>query len=386
MSRTPKIHLFSSESVSSGHSDKLADQISDHILDAVLRKDPNARVACEVLLKSDLVVLAGEITTFAKIDYEAIARQTIIGVGYNHPSIGLDGHSCKVITAIEEQSPDIAQGINVGEGLYTDLGAGDQGLMFGFACDETPNYMPAPIYYAHRLLENLQKHREHGQVPWLRPDAKSQVTVSYRDDHLDHIPCIVLSTQHNDEVTHEEISEYVIEGVIKKTIPLEYLSHTQYLINPTGKFIVGGPASDTGLTGRKIVVDTYGGRGGHGGGAFSGKDPTKVDRSAAYMVRYIAKNIVASGLARRCLIQVAYAIGFPHPVSLWVDDYGTGIYDSYRLTEIVRETFSLKPIDIINHLGLRAPIYSDTAVYGHFGRAQFPWEKTDSLDILKQIK
>lgn len=383
MSRTTKLDLFSSESVSSGHPDKLADQISDSILDALLSQDPYARVACEVLLKSDLVVLAGEITTTCEVDYEAIARKTILDVGYNHESLGMDGARCRVLLAIDQQSPDIALGINEGEGLYPELGAGDQGLMFGFACDETPDLMPAPLYYAHKLLQNLQTKREQRQVSWLRPDAKSQVTVAYKDDKMSHIPCIVLSTQHDPDIAHHTIEEYVIEELIKKTIPQRYLKSTRYLINPTGQFVVGGPLGDTGLTGRKIVVDTYGGRGGHGGGAFSGKDPTKVDRSAAYMVRHIAKHIVASGLAKRCLIQVAYAIGFPHPVSLWVDDYGTSHHGTEKLTELVGQVFSLKPLDIIKTLGLRSPIYRETSVYGHFGRSQFPWEKTDKLDKFK---
>ena len=385
MRRTTKLQLFSSESVSSGHPDKLADQISDAILDAVLSEDPYGRVACETLVKSNLVVLAGEITTTAKVDYEAIARKTILDVGYDHESLGMDGKNCEVMVAIDQQSADIAVGINEGEGLYTELGAGDQGLMFGFACNETQDLMPAPIYYAHKLLQNLQTMRERSQVSWLRPDSKSQVTVAYENDEIKHIPCIVLSTQHSPEVSYKVLEEYLIEELIKKTIPEAYLQNTRYLINPTGQFIVGGPLGDTGLTGRKIVVDTYGGRGGHGGGAFSGKDPTKVDRSAAYMVRYIAKNIVASGLAKRCLIQVAYAIGFPHPVSLWVDDYGSSTYGAKKLTEIVQGMFSLKPVDIINSLQLRAPIYKETAVYGHFGREQFPWEKTDQASSLKAL-
>jgi len=370
--------LFSSESVSAGHPDKMADQISDAILDELLRQDPYSRVACETLLKSDLVVVAGEISSQATIDVENIVRQTILDIGYDDSKYGIDGRKCRVIQAIDQQSADIAIGINEGEGIFSDQGAGDQGLMFGFACDETPQLMPAPIYYAHKLLKKLRQAYEQRQVPWLRADAKSQVTINYSPDHsVLSVPCVVLSTQHDPGIKHQEIQDFVIEEIIKKTIPHDYLKKCSYLINPTGQFVVGGPLGDTGLTGRKIIVDTYGGQGGHGGGAFSGKDPTKVDRSAAYMVRYIAKNMVASGIVKRCLIQVAYAIGVPEPVSIWIDDYGTAKCPPRELKEIVLQHFSLKPKDIIEHLQLRRPIYQKTATYGHFGQEGFPWEETN---------
>ncbi|MCY4380106.1 MAG: methionine adenosyltransferase [Proteobacteria bacterium] len=377
------LEVFSSESVSEGHPDKIADQISDSILDEIIRIDPYARVACEVLVNSQFVVISGEISANAHIDYEQVARRIITNIGYNDDELGLNGHTCQVIVGINEQSQDIAGGVMQGDSWQGDLGAGDQGLMFGYACNETPVFMPAPIYYAHLLMKELSRQRKTGVVSWLRPDAKSQVTVSYQNNQISSIPCVVLSTQHNAEVSHHDLKEFVIEEVIKQIIPQKYLKNTEYLINPTGQFIKGGPASDTGLTGRKIIVDTYGGRGAHGGGAFSGKDPTKVDRSAAYMARYIAKNIVASGAAERCLIQVAYAIGVDKPVSIWLNHYGTNHIPTLELKKHIMNHFSLIPKDIIHSLQLRKPIYLETATFGHFGRPHFRWEKTDKVNVFK---
>jgi len=384
MSQEFSRHLFTSESVGEGHPDKVADQISDAILDALLTKDPMARVACETLVKTGLVVLAGEITSSAPIDYQAVAREVIHDIGYTDGELGFDSRSCAVITCMDKQSPDIAVGVNEGEGLFKELGAGDQGMMFGYACTETPEFMPASISYAHQLLRTLSGLRRNKAVSWLRPDAKSQVTVEYEGNTLKRVDTVIISTQHGPEVSHETLKEFVIESCVKPTIPRELLQNTKFLINPTGRFVIGGPAADAGLTGRKIIVDTYGGHGAHGGGAFSGKDPTKVDRSAAYMGRYIAKNIVAAGLAGKCLVQLAYAIGVAEPVSVFVETYGTSSLSSPKLAEIVREHFRLKPQDIIQSLDLRRPIYRQTAAFGHFGRSEFPWERTDKLDELKR--
>lgn len=383
MSQAPKDFLFTSESVSEGHPDKVADQISDAVLDAILAQDKSARVACETLVKTGLVVLAGEVTTSARVDYDAIARKVVTDIGYTDGALGFDAKSCGVITAIGEQSHDISIGVTEGSGLHADQGAGDQGMMFGFACDETPELMPATISYSHQLLRKLSGLRRAGDVHFLRPDAKSQVTVEYRDGKMQRVDTVVISTQHSPEVSHDQLKEYVIESVIKKIIPAELLVNTTYHINPTGQFIVGGPQGDCGLTGRKIIVDTYGGHGAHGGGAFSGKDPTKVDRSAAYAARYIAKNMVAAGLASKCLVQVAYAIGVAEPVSVFVDTYGTSKYSGKDLADLVRKVFPLKPRAITEHFDLLRPIYLPTASYGHFGRSEFPWEKTDKVDALR---
>jgi S-adenosylmethionine synthetase len=378
--------LFTSESVSEGHPDKVADQVSDAILDAIFSQDPHARVACETLVTTNLCVLAGEITTKAVVDYGSIARDTIRRIGYNDPALGFDADNCAVMSAIHKQSPDIAQGVNEGEGLFLDQGAGDQGLMFGYACTETPQLMPLPIYLAHRLVERQSELRKDGRLPWLRPDAKSQVTVRYVDGHPVHVDTVVLSTQHHPEISHGQLTEAVIEEIIKPVIPKEMINgDIKYLVNPTGRFVIGGPHGDTGLTGRKIIVDTYGGAAPHGGGAFSGKDPSKVDRSAAYAARYVAKNIVAAGLASRCLVQVAYAIGVAKPVSLMVETFGTGKIPEQRIEELVRQHFDLRPKGIIQSLDLLRPIYAKTAAYGHFGRdePEFTWEATDKADLLR---
>ncbi|MBS1173216.1 MAG: Methionine adenosyltransferase [Proteobacteria bacterium] len=362
-------YLFSSESVSEGHPDKVADQISDAILDAILAQDPRGRVACETLVSTGLVVISGEITTQAHINYMEIARDAVKRIGYDDSDIGFDYKSCAVLTAINRQSPDIAQGVNEGTGIDLDQGAGDQGLMFGYACNETRQLMPLPIYYAHRIMQRQAEVRKDGRLPWVRPDAKSQLTVRYVDNKPVAIDTVVVSTQHDPDVTYAQISEAVIEEIIKPVLPKELLTaNTRYLVNPTGRFVVGGPHGDCGLTGRKIIVDTYGGAARHGGGAFSGKDPSKVDRSAAYACRYVAKNLVAAGLADRCELQVAYAIGISKPVSLMVNTFGTGRISDEKIVELVRAHFDLRPKGIIQALDLLRPIYSKTAAFGHFGR------------------
>ena len=381
-----KEYLFTSESVSEGHPDKVADQISDAVLDAILAKDPRGRVACETLVSTGLVVISGEITTKADINYMDIARETVRRIGYDDSDIGFDYKSCAVLTAINRQSADIAQGVNEGEGLDLDQGAGDQGLMFGYACNETPSLMPFPIYYAHRIMQRQAEVRKDGRLNFLRPDAKSQLTVRYVDGKPVAIDTVVVSTQHNPDVSYDDLKEAVIEEVIKPVLPKEMLSEsTRYLINPTGRFVIGGPAGDCGLTGRKIIVDTYGGAAHHGGGAFSGKDPSKVDRSAAYAGRYVAKNIVAAGLADRCEVQVAYAIGVAKPVSLMVETFGTGKVSDEKIVELVQRHFDLRPKGIIAALDLLRPIYSRTAAYGHFGREEvdFTWETTDKAAALR---
>jgi S-adenosylmethionine synthetase len=384
MSSQLKNYLFTSESVSEGHPDKVCDQISDAILDALLAQDKYSRVACESLVKTGLVVIAGEITTKAVVDYAKIARETIDEIGYNDGALGFDAKSCGVILSIEQQSPDISMGVTEGEGLHAEQGAGDQGMMFGYAVNETAEFMPATISYSHQLLANLSKHRRNKTVPFLRPDAKSQVTAEYRDGKLSRIDAVVVSTQHSPEVAHKDLEAFVIEEVVKKTIPAHMLdSKTKYHINPTGRFVIGGPQGDCGLTGRKIIVDSYGGHGAHGGGAFSGKDPTKVDRSAAYMGRYIAKNIVAAGAADQCLVQLAYAIGVAEPVSVFVNTYGTGKVSEEKLANVIREVFRLTPRGITESLDLLRPIYKKTASYGHFGRDIFPWERLDKVDAIK---
>jgi S-adenosylmethionine synthetase len=378
--------LFTSESVSEGHPDKVADQISDGILDAILAQDKNSRVAAETLVTTGLVVLAGEITTHAVIDYQTIARHVIKRIGYDNSDYGIDYKGCAVMVCYDKQSPDIAQGVDEGKGLDLDQGAGDQGLMFGFACDETPQLMPMPIYYSHRLMERHAELRRDGRLPWARPDAKSQVSVRYVDGKPHHIDTVVISTQHREEVTHKQIEEAIIELVCKPVLPKNMITKdTKYLINPTGRFVIGGPQGDTGLTGRKIIVDTYGGYSRHGGGAFSGKDPSKVDRSAAYAARYVAKNIVAAGLATKCELQVAYAIGVARPVSVLVDTFGTGKISDDKIGALVEKHFDLRPKGIIQSLDLLRPIYTKTAAHGHFGRdePEFTWEHTDKAAALK---
>ena len=379
-------YLFTSESVSEGHPDKVSDQISDSVLDAILAVDPKGRVACETLVSTGLVVISGEITTNAHINYREIAQDRIRRIGYTDSDIGFDYKSCAILTAINRQSPDIAQGVNEGEGLDIDQGAGDQGLMFGYACNETPALMPLPIHYAHRLMERQAEVRRDGRLPWLRPDAKSQLSVRYVDGKPVAIDTVVVSTQHGPEISHALLSEAVIEEIIKPVLPKELLTgKTRYLVNPTGRFVVGGPHGDCGLTGRKIIVDSYGGTARHGGGAFSGKDPSKVDRSAAYAARHVAKNIVAAGLADRCEVQIAYAIGVAKPVSLMVDTFGTGKISDARIIELIGKHFDLRPKGIIAALNLLRPIYAKTAAYGHFGRdePEFTWERTDKAAILK---
>ena len=381
-----KEYLFTSESVSEGHPDKVADQISDAVLDAILAKDPRGRVACETLVSTGLVVISGEITTKADINYMDIARETVRRIGYDDSDIGFDYKSCAVLTAINRQSADIAQGVNEGEGLDLDQGAGDQGLMFGYACNETPSLMPFPIYYAHRIMQRQAEVRKDGRLPFLRPDAKSQLTVRYVDGKPVAIDTVVVSTQHNPDISYDDLKEAVIEEVIKPVLPKEMLSaNTRYLINPTGRFVIGGPAGDCGLSGRKIIVDTDGGAAHLGGGAFSGKAPSKVDRSAAYAGRYVAKNIVAAGLADRCEVQVAYAIGVAKPVSLMVETFGTGKVPDEKIVELVQRHFDLRPKGIIAALDLLRPIYSRTAAYGHFGREEvdFTWEQPTRVDDLK---
>jgi S-adenosylmethionine synthetase len=379
-------YLFSSESVSEGHPDKVADQISDAVLDAILAQDPRGRVACETLVSTGLVVISGEITTTAQVDYMRTARDTIRRIGYDDSEIGFDYRSCAVLTALNKQSPDIAQGVDEGKGLDLDQGAGDQGLMFGFACNETPQLMPFPIYYAHRIMQRQSELRRDGRLPWLRPDAKSQLTVRYAGSKPVAIDTVVVSTQHSPEVSHAQLAEAVIEEVIKPVLPKEMLrGNVRYLINPTGRFVVGGPHGDCGLTGRKIIVDTYGGAARHGGGAFSGKDPSKVDRSAAYACRHVAKNIVAAGLAERCELQVAYAIGISRPVSMMVNTFGTGRIGEEEIVALVEKHFDLRPKGIIHELNLLRPIYSKTAAYGHFGRdePEFTWENVDKASALR---
>lgn len=378
--------LFTSESVGEGHPDKVSDQISDAILDAILTQDPTSRVAAETLCNTGLVVLAGEITTAANVDYISVARNTLKRIGYDNTEFGIDYKGCAVLVAYDKQSPDIAQGVDRAQDDNLDQGAGDQGLMFGYACDETPVLMPAPIYYAHRLVERQAMLRKDGRLPWLRPDAKSQVTLRYVDGRPHSIETIVLSTQHAPDISMEKLREAVIEEIIKPVLPKELVKgKINFLVNPTGRFVVGGPQGDCGLTGRKIIVDTYGGAAPHGGGAFSGKDPSKVDRSAAYAGRYVAKNIVAAGLAKKALIQVSYAIGVARPTSVMVTTEGTGIVPDEKIAQAVQQVFDLRPKGIVQMLDLLRPIYEKTASYGHFGRedAEFSWEKTDKASALK---
>jgi S-adenosylmethionine synthetase len=380
-------YLFTSESVTEGHPDKVADCISDAILDAHLSQDPLSRVACETLVKTGVVVIAGEITSRAMVNYGDVAREQIRRIGYTDPSMGFSDESVAVMAAVERQSPDISQGVTAGQGLFKEQGAGDQGMMFGFACDETPELMPMPISFAHRLTRALAKARRQGTLTFLRPDGKSQVTVVYENGKPIAVDTVVVSTQHSADVTHKTLSRGIIEEIVKKEIPAKYLTkNTRYLINPTGRFVVGGPKGDCGLTGRKIIVDTYGGMGRHGGGAFSGKDPSKVDRSAAYMARYIAKNVVAAKLASRCEVQVAYAIGFPLPVSVYVETFGTAKVAEAKIAKAVQKVFPLKPAEIIKSLDLLRPIYVNTSAYGHFGRRTnldvFTWERTDRVEAL----
>jgi S-adenosylmethionine synthetase len=377
--------LFTSESVSMGHPDKVADQVSDAILDALLAQDPNSRVACETLVTTGLCVVAGEITTKAVIEYNQIARSTIKRIGYTDDAFGINGDTCAVMITLDKQSPDISQGVTEGEGLHKEQGAGDQGLMFGFACSETPSLMPFPIFYAHRLMEKQAELRQKKVLPWLRPDAKSQVTVENDGFKPVRVHTVLISTQHDPEVSYETIKSEVIEKIVKAVIPAQYLdAKTIYHVNPTGRFVVGGPHGDCGLTGRKIIVDTYGGMGRHGGGAFSGKDPSKVDRSAAYAARWVAKNVVAAGLAERCEVQVSYAIGIARPLSVRVDTFGTGKLSDLELTAAVEKVFDLRPAAIIAQFNLRRPIYEKTAYHGHFGREGFPWEEANRTAALQE--
>ncbi|MBU4200885.1 MAG: methionine adenosyltransferase [Verrucomicrobia bacterium] len=382
-------YSFTSESITEGHPDKIADAISDAVLDACLAQDKTSRVACETMVATGMAVLAGEITTKATVNYADVVRDTIKRIGYVDVAMGFDAHSCAVLVSLDRQSPDISQGVTAGQGLFKEQGAGDQGMMFGYACDETRELMPMPIMFAHRLTRALAKARRNQLLPFLRPDGKSQVTVIYEDDRPVRVDTVVVSAQHSPEVPYRQLKAAIIDEIIRKEIPHEFLtSKTRYLINPTGRFVVGGPQGDTGLTGRKIIADTYGGMGRHGGGAFSGKDPSKVDRSAAYIARYIAKNIVAAKLARRCEVQLAYAIGYPEPVSVLVQTFGTGTVSEERIERAIRRVFGLKPAQIIKHLDLLRPIYSATAAYGHFGRIHdlnvFTWEKTDKVNELKK--
>ncbi len=384
-----KNRVFTSESVTEGHPDKICDQISDAVLDAIMAQDPMGRVACETIATTGMVLVMGEITTTAKIDVPSIVRNTVNRIGYDDPAYGFDGHTCAVLTTIDKQSPDIAQGVDNAYDASADekIGAGDQGMMFGYACDETTELMPAPLALSHALSRRLTAVRKSGELSWLRPDGKSQVTVEYdAAGNVVRCPAIVVSTQHSPDISIEKLREAIVETVIKSTIPAQYIdAGTKFFVNPTGRFVVGGPAGDSGLTGRKIIVDTYGGAAAHGGGCFSGKDPTKVDRSAAYMARYVAKNLVAAGLARRCQVELAYAIGVSEPVSIVVDTFGTGTVSDDRLTELVGRSFDLRPGKIISYLNLRRPIYEQTAAYGHFGRPDLdlPWEHTDMAAKLK---
>lgn len=380
-------YFFTSESVSEGHPDKVADQISDSVLDAILKEDPNARVAAETLCNTGLVVLAGEVTTTAHVDYIQVARDTIRQIGYNNSDFGIDYKGCAVLVAYDQQSPDIAQGVNNAFDDNLDQGAGDQGLMFGYACDETPTFMPLPIYLAHRLVERQAQLRKDGRLPWLRPDAKSQVTLRYENGVAQNIDTVVLSTQHAEDIQLHTLREAVIEEIIQPVLPKDLVKkEIKFLVNPTGRFVVGGPQGDCGLTGRKIIVDTYGGAAPHGGGAFSGKDPSKVDRSAAYAGRYVAKNIVAAGLAKRCLVQISYAIGVAEPTSVMVDTFGTGKIADEKLVALIKTHFDLRPKGIIKMLNLLRPIYKKTASYGHFGRdePEFTWENLDKTPLLKE--
>lgn len=381
-------YFFTSESVTEGHPDKIADAISDSILDSIMAQDKNCRVACETMVTTGLAFISGEITTNCYVHMPQIVRETIREIGYSSSLMGFDYQTCSVITSIDRQSPDIAQGVNEGEGLYKDQGAGDQGLMFGFASDETPELMPMPITYAHELCRRLAKVRKNGSLDFLRPDGKSQVTIEYENGTPKRVDAVVVSAQHKDDVTYEDLREAIIEEVIKKVIPADMTDgDTRYFINPTGRFVIGGPMGDCGLTGRKIIVDTYGGQGSHGGGCFSGKDPSKVDRSASYMGRHIAKNIVAAGVAKKCEIQIAYAIGVAQPVSVMVDLMGTGVVPKQRIEEIVKEVFDLRPRAIIEYLDLLRPIYRMTSAYGHFGRSEpeLTWEHTNKADIIREM-
>lgn len=379
-------HLFTSESVSEGHPDKLCDQVSDGVLDAALSEDPRSRVACETLCKTGFIVVAGEITTQAKnLDFGRIARNVVTDIGYTDSAMGFDATTCAVLIAIEPQSPDISQGVTEGQGLFKDQGAGDQGLMFGYACDETPELMPAPIMYAHELVLNLSKIRKAKKLDFLRPDSKSQVTVEYDGDRPVRIDAVVVSTQHSPDVKYKDLKEAVMELCIKKSLPANLLDNkTKYFVNPTGRFVIGGPYGDAGLTGRKIIVDTYGGMGRHGGGAFSGKDPSKVDRSACYYARYVAKNIVAAGVARRVEVQVAYAIGVAQPVGVYVNTFGTSEIDDEKLADYVKKNFDFRPKALIEELDLLRPIYRQTAAYGHFGRSEFSWERANKAEAMAQ--
>jgi S-adenosylmethionine synthetase len=376
--------LFTSESVTEGHPDKVADQISDAILDAIIAQDKFARVACETLVTTGLAMIAGEITTTARLDFPDIVRETIKGIGYNDSSMGFDWETCAVLTSIDRQSPDIAQGIE-GRGLSAEQGAGDQGLMFGYASTSTENLMPMPIWYAHRLAERLAKVRKDKVLPFLRPDGKTQVTVRYENGEPKSVHTVVIAAQHDPDVKYEDLREAIVEEVVKKTIPSHLLVDTKFLVNTTGKFVVGGPLADCGMTGRKIIVDTYGGRGYHGGGAFSGKDPTKVDRTTSYMLRHVAKNVVAAGLARRCEVQVAYSIGLPDPLSIMVYTYGTAVIPEDKLLDLIKDTFNFKPAAMIQYLELQRPIFKKTAAYGHFGRTDpdFTWEYLSKIDMLR---